>query len=98
MNTRDRPPIHPGEVLKTDFLQDMNITPYQLAKDIGIPRSRLTAILRGERAITPDTAVRLSRYFGLSGRYWINMQARYDYEIVRTKLDVELNRITPLAS
>jgi addiction module HigA family antidote len=98
MNTRDRPPIHPGEVLKADFLQDMNITPYRLAKDIGIPRSRLTAVLRGERAITPDTAVRLSRYFGLSGRYWINMQARYDYEIVRIKLDVELNQIAPLAS
>jgi addiction module HigA family antidote len=76
----------------------MNITPYRLAKDIGIPRSRLTAVLRGERAITPDTAVRLSRYFGLSGRYWINMQARYDYEIVRIKLDVELNQIAPLAS
>jgi len=76
----------------------MDITAYQLAKDIGIPRSRLTAILQGERAITPDTAVRLARYFGLSGRYWINMQARYDYEIVLTKLDGELNRIVPLAS
>jgi len=98
MSTRDRPPPHPGEILKTDFLQDMDITAYQLAKDIGIPRSRLTAILQGERAITPDTAVRLARYFGLSGRYWINMQARYDYEIVLTKLDGELNRIVPLAS
>lgn len=98
MPTRERPPIHPGEVLKADFLQDMNITPYQLAKDIGIPRSRLTAILKGERAITPDTAVRLSRYFGLSGRYWINMQARYDYEIVRTKLAAELDQIAPRAS
>lgn len=98
MSTRERPPIHPGEVLKADFLQDMNITPYQLAKDIGIPRSRLTAILKGERAITPDTAVRLSRYFGLSGRYWINMQARYDYEIVRTKLAAELDQIAPRAS
>jgi len=76
----------------------MNITPYQLAKDIGIPRSRLTAILKGERAITPDTAVRLSRYFGLSGRYWINMQARYDYEIVRNKLEAELDQIAPIAS
>ena len=97
MPTRERPPIHPGEVLKTDFLQDMHITAYRLAKDIGIPRSRLTAILKGERAITPDTAVRLSRYFGLSGRYWINMQARYDYEMTRSRLEAELDRITPRA-
>jgi addiction module HigA family antidote len=63
----DFPPIHPGEILREEFLEPMGITPYRLAKDIKVPQTRIAAILAGERSVTPDTALRLSRYLGMSG-------------------------------
>ena len=79
-------PIHPGEILLEEFLKPMGISQYRLAKDISVPPRRINEIVHGKRAITPDTALRLSRYFGLSERFWINMQARYDLEVEKDKL------------
>ncbi len=85
-------PIHPGEILMEEFLKPMEISQYKLAKDISVPARRINEIVQGKRSITPDTALRLSRYFGLSERFWINLQARYDLETEKDKLDDRLNK------
>jgi addiction module HigA family antidote len=85
-NEKNLPPIHPGEILMEEFLKPMGISQYRLAKDISVPPRRINEIVHGKRSITPDTALRLSRYFGLSERFWINMQARYDLEIEKDRL------------
>ena len=91
-------PIHPGEILMEDFLKPMGISQYRLAKDINVPARRINEIVQGKRSITPDTALRLSRFFGLSERFWINLQARYDLEIekdrLKNRLDQEVNVYT----
>ena len=74
-------PIHPGEILRVDFLQPMKISVYTLAQVIKVPRSRVNDIVLGRRAITTDTALRLARYFGTSPEFWVNLQAHYDLEI-----------------
>jgi addiction module HigA family antidote len=79
-------PIHPGEIFMEEFLKPMNISHYRLAKDISVPLRRINEIVHGLRTITPDTALRLSRYFGLSERFWINMQTRYDLEVEKDRL------------
>jgi len=79
-------PIHPGEILMEEFLKPLGISQYKLAKDISVPARRINEIVQGKRSITPDTALRLSRYFGLSERFWINLQARYDLELEKDKL------------
>jgi antitoxin HigA-1 len=73
-------PIHPGEILRADFLEPMKISVYALAQVIKVPRSRVNDIVLGRRSITTDTALRLARYFGTSPEFWINLQARYDLE------------------
>ena len=78
------PHIHPGEILLEEFLQPMNISQYRLAKDTGVPAKRINEIVHGRRGISADTAVRLSRYFGLSERFWMNLQSRYELERSRT--------------
>ena len=90
MRKKTLTPIHPGEVLQLDFLEPLGISQYRLAKDISVPPRRINEIVHGKRAITPDTAFRLSRYFGLSERFWINMQARYDLEIEKDRLQDRL--------
>ena len=79
-------PIHPGEILLEEFLKPMGISQYRLAKDISVPARRINEIVHGKRAISPDTALRLSRYFGLSERFWVNLQARYDLEVEKDRL------------
>ncbi len=88
-------PTHPGEILALDFLQPMGITANALAIAIGVPANRLQAIAKGRRAITADTALRLSRYFGLSEGYWVNLQARYDMLVAREALADDLAHIRP---
>lgn len=92
----DLPPIHPGDILREEFLEPMGISAYRLAKDISVPLTRITAILDGKRSITADTALRLSRYFGMSERFWCNLQANYDIEVAKdalgTRLDTEVRR------
>ncbi len=85
-------PIHPGEILMEEFLKPMEISQYRLAKDINVPARRINEIVQGKRSITPDTALRLSRYFRLSERFWINLQARYDLETEKDKLKDRLNK------
>lgn len=80
------PPIHPGEILLEEFLQPLEISQYRLAKDIGVPVRRINEIVLGKRRITADTALRLSRYFGLSERFWMNLQSRYDLELEKDRL------------
>ena len=72
--------IHPGEVLQEEFLKAMNVTAYRLSKDIGIPQTRVSEILKGNRRITADTALRLSKYFGTSAKFWLGLQDDYDIE------------------
>jgi len=92
MTKRKLPPIHPGEILLEEFLKPMDISQVQLAKDLSVPARRINEIVLGKRAISPDTALRLSRYFGLSERFWINLQARYDLEIEKDRLANRLKR------
>ena len=80
-------PIHPGEILLEEFLKPLGISQYRLAKDIHVPARRINEIIHGKRAITPNTALRLSRYFKLSERFWLDLQARYDLEAEKEKLN-----------
>ena len=86
------PPIHPGEILFEEFLEPMRISQYRLAKDINVPPRRINEIVLGKRAITPDTALRLSLYFGLSERFWMNLQTRYDLEVEKDRSQKRLER------
>lgn len=86
------PPIHPGEILLEEFLEPMGISQYRLAKDIAVPPRRINEIVHGKRGITADTALRLSRYFGLSERFWMNLQARYDLEVEKDRLKGKLEQ------
>jgi len=86
MTSGKLPPIHPGEILLTEFLEPLQLSQYALAKAIGVPARRINEIVLGKRSITPDTALRLSRYFGLSERFWMNLQTRYDLEIAKDRL------------
>jgi addiction module HigA family antidote len=79
-------PIHPGEILLEEFLKPMGISQYRLAHDIGVYPRRINEIVHGKRSITADTALRLSRYFGLSERFWLNLQARHDLEVEKDRL------------
>ena len=80
MKTKAMEPIHPGEILSEEFLKPLRISQYRLAKDINVPARRINEIVHGKRSVTADTALRLSRYFGLSERFWLNLQSRYDLE------------------
>lgn len=84
-------PIHPGEILLEEYLNPMKISQYRLAKDISVPPRRINEIVHGKRAISPDTALRLARYFGSSDEFWINLQSRYDLEIMKDRLGNRLN-------
>ncbi len=85
----------PGQILLEDFLKPMGITQYRLAKEIGVPQRRIGEIVAGTRAITTDTGLRLSRFFGMSEGFWIALQSDYDRETVKSALAPVLARITP---
>ena len=85
-------PIHPGEVLREDFMKPLGLTQYRLAHDIGVTPIRISQIVHGKRAISVDTAMRLARYFGTSATVWLRMQVRYDLEIAQSKLSEQINR------
>lgn len=84
----------PGEVLKEEFLDPMGITPYALAKAIFVDPPRIAAIIKGRRKITADTAIRFSKFFGNSAEFWLNMQSRYDLEILQENHDQAIDRIS----
>ncbi len=92
------PPVHPGEILLTEFLEPLELSQYQLARSIAVPARRINEIVHGQRRISADTALRLARFFGTSERFWINLQSRYDLEIEKDRLGPVLDSIRPLAS
>jgi len=88
--------IHPGEVLLEEFLKPMEISAYRLSKDVGIPQTRTSQIIKGKRRITADTALRLSKYFGTSVKFWLGLQNDYDIEEELKNLKNELEQIPTL--
>ena len=86
------PPIHPGEILREEFLGPLGISRSRLARETRVPARRIGDIVRGLRRITPDTALRLSRYFGTSEGFWLNLQTRFDLEVEKDKLGKRLER------
>lgn len=86
------PPIHPGEILLEEFLKPMGISQYRVAKDINVSPRRINEIVHGKRSISANTALRLSRYFGLSERFWMNLQSRYDLELEKDRLAGRLEK------
>lgn len=91
------PNIHPGEVLLEEFLKPMEVSQYRLAKDLHIPQTRVSQIVKGQRRITADTALRLSKYFGTSARFWLGLQTDYDLEASAEELEAELQNIRKVA-
>jgi antitoxin HigA-1 len=92
MNKKKIKPVHPGEILFEEFMKPLGISQYRLAKDICVPPRRINEIVHGNRSISADTALRLSRYYGLSERFWLNLQSRYDLEIEKDKLHKRLEK------
>ena len=86
------PAVHPGEVLRVDFLEPFGLSQYRLAKETRVPPRRINEIVLGKRGITADTALRLARFFGTSERFWLNLQVRYDLEMERDRLGSRLKR------
>ena len=91
MSDNRLPPIHPGEILLEEFLKPMNISQYRLAKSTSVPARRINEIVHGKRSITADTALRLSKFFGMSDRFWMNLQTRYDLESEKDRLGSRLD-------
>ena len=95
----DFPPTHPGAVLREDFLKPLGMSQYALAKAIAVPEIRVSEVVNGKRAITPDTALRLARYFGTSAELWLGMQATYELETARDRIGAEIEaRVHPRAA
>lgn len=89
----DFDPIHPGDVLLEDFMKPLGLTRYALAKALGVTQVRIGEIVQGKRAISPDTALRLARYFGTSAEFWVNMQAAYDLEVAKGAVGAEIEAV-----
>ena len=90
-------PITPGEILREDFMEPLDISMNQLARDLSVPPNRISYIVNGKRAITADTALRLQRYFGVEAQFWMNLQTEYDLRMIKRKIwfDIE-RRIIPV--
>ena len=88
-------PVAPGELLEEEFLEPMGITKYRLAKEIGVPATRIGEIVSGKRSVTADTDLRLCRFFGLSDGYWLRVQVAYDTDLARMRMSEELDKIRP---
>jgi addiction module HigA family antidote len=96
---RRMPPLHPGAILRDEFLSPMGLTAYRLAKEIKVPLTRVAAILAGKRSITAETALRLSRYFGQSESFWLSLQAAHDLDVARARHGKTIKRdIAPRAA
>lgn len=91
-------PIHPGEILQEDFLAPLGLSEYRVAKDIGVPPRRINEIVKGKRAVTVDTALRLERYFGWPAEVWLNLQARHDQQVTKESMKAALSAIHPCAA
>lgn len=97
MTTTEKiPPIHPGEVLLEDFINGFGITQHKLAVSIGVPPRRINEIVHGMRGISADTALRLSKYFGTSAEFWLNLQTHYELDLAQDRAAEQIAAITPL--
>jgi addiction module HigA family antidote len=85
--------IHPGEILNEEFLKSLNVSAYRLSKEIGIPQTRISEIIKGRRRVTADTALRLSKYFGTTPKFWLGLQDDFDIEEEQNLIIDELNKI-----
>ena len=92
MAARRLPPLHPGEILLEEFLKPLELSQYRLAKDTSVPPRRINEIVLGKRGVTADTALRLGRYFGMSARFWMNLQARYDLDTAEDAVGDRIER------
>ncbi len=92
MVRRAMPPVHPGEILKEEFLRPLGISQYRLARSTSVPPRRINEIVRGTRSVSADTALRLARFFGTSELFWLNLQTRFDLEVERDRLGKRLER------
>lgn len=90
--TAQIPPTHPGEILRHDFLEPLGLSQYALAKAIGVTPIRVSQIVRGRRAVTADTALRLSRYFGTRPDWWLDLQSHHDLELARDAVEASIHR------
>jgi len=90
MAAKKMAPVHPGEILMEEFLLPLGISQYRLSKDVGVAPRRINEIVHGKRAISPDTALRLARYFGTTETFWSNLQVHYDLEVERDRLGSRL--------
>ena len=90
--TKTLPPVHPGEVLAEDFMKPLGLSQYRVAKDIGVAALRISQIVRGQRSVTADTALRLARYFGTSPDVWLRLQAAYDLEVAQRQTGKRIER------
>ena len=90
MAAKKMAPVHPGEILMEEFLLPLGISQYRLSKDVGVTPRRINEIVHGKRAISPDTALRLARYFGTTETFWSNLQVHYDLEVERDRLGSRL--------
>ena len=92
------PPMHPGEVLREEFLEPMGLSPYMLAKHVHVPRTRIERLAREETPVTADTALRLARFFGTTPEFWMNLQALYELRMAARNMERELAEIEPCAA
>jgi antitoxin HigA-1 len=96
MKPKKLAPVHPGEVLREDFLIPMKLSPYMVARACGVPRTRIERLARRQTPMTADTALRLGRYFGTTPAFWMNIQAQFDLECAADEMAVALKKIEPL--
>jgi len=92
MKTKKLPPIHPGEILREEFLEPMGISQYRLAKSLAVPPRRINEIVLGKRRVTAETALRLARYFGTTPQFWLGLQVDYDLDVAADEIGERLNR------
>jgi len=99
MAAKKIPPVHPGEILRLDFLRPLGLSQYRLAMATGIPQTRVSQIVKRRRGVTADTALRLGRFFGSSPEFWMNLQARYDLEVARDAVGARIEKkVVPFAA
>lgn len=96
MSMKFSPPIHPGVILREEFLAPLGLTPYGVARRLGVPRTRIERLVAERTAVTPDTALRLAKLFGTMPNFWLNMQASYDLTVAETAMKDEIARIDRL--
>jgi addiction module HigA family antidote len=92
--TKKLAPVHPGEVLREEFLKPLKLTPYAVAAALGVPRTRIERLAREERPVTADTALRLGKYFNTGAAFWMNIQSRFDLEVAEDELAGQIKKIT----